>query len=57
LKTETRTEWKKTDTARKIGRKENREEGIHNDRQIWKNNLRSTLYQKEKVETISKQTI
>jgi hypothetical protein len=57
LKTETGTEWKKTDTARKNGRKENREEGIHSDRQIWKNNLHITLYQKEKGEIISKQTI
>jgi len=43
LKTETGIERKKTDTARKNGRKENKEEGIHNDRQIWKNNLLTTL--------------
>jgi hypothetical protein len=49
--------WKKRDTARKYGTKENKEEGIHNDKQIWKNNLHTTLYQKEKGETISKLTI
>jgi len=57
LKTETGIEQKKTDTTRKNGRKENKEEGIHNDRQIWKNNLHTTLYQKEKGEIISKLTI
>lgn len=54
MKTETGIEWKKTDTARKNGRKENKEEGKHNDRQIWKNNLHTTLYQKENDEIISK---
>jgi hypothetical protein len=52
-KTKIGIEWKKTDTARKYGRKENKEEGIHNNKQIWKNNLYTTLYQKEKGEIIS----